>query len=89
MSLGPRDVIHLLGQVGQPYGSVRRCCERCGIMITEGMMVVFSALEFYGMAAGLTCVSPTAEPVSPSSPKPTPTRVGGPGLMRKPSRNKS
>lgn len=26
-------VLHLKTQRGQPYGSERRCCERCGIMI--------------------------------------------------------
>lgn len=25
--------LHLMTQRGQPYGSERRCCERCGIMI--------------------------------------------------------
>ena len=28
-----RIVVHLKTQRNQPYGSVRRCCERCGIMI--------------------------------------------------------
>jgi hypothetical protein len=26
-------VLHLKTDEGQPYGSERRCCERCGIMI--------------------------------------------------------
>ena len=25
--------VHLVTQRGQPYGSVRRCCEICGIMV--------------------------------------------------------
>ena len=25
-------VVHLITQRDQPYGSVRRCCERCGAM---------------------------------------------------------
>lgn len=25
--------LHLMTQRGQPYGSVRRCCERCGLMM--------------------------------------------------------
>jgi hypothetical protein len=29
-------VVHLKTQRGQPYGSERRCCERCGIMIWLG-----------------------------------------------------
>ena len=27
------EVLHLKTQRGQPYGSERRCCEECGIMI--------------------------------------------------------
>lgn len=26
-------VLHLMTQENQPYGSSRRCCERCGVMI--------------------------------------------------------
>lgn len=29
--------LHLVTQSGQPYGSVRRCCERCGQMCWRGM----------------------------------------------------
>lgn len=25
--------LHLMTQRGQPYGSTRRCCEQCGIML--------------------------------------------------------
>lgn len=25
--------VHLVTQDGQPYGSVRRCCEICGVMV--------------------------------------------------------
>lgn len=25
--------LHLMTQRGQPYGSVRRCCEHCGLMM--------------------------------------------------------
>lgn len=27
-----KTVVHLVTQMNQPFGSVRRCCERCGIM---------------------------------------------------------
>jgi hypothetical protein len=27
------QVLHLKTQQGQPFGSERRCCERCGVMI--------------------------------------------------------
>ncbi len=29
--------LHLVTQRGQPYSSVRRCCERCGQMCWPGM----------------------------------------------------
>lgn len=29
----PDDVMHVLSQEEQPYGSSRRCCNHCGIMI--------------------------------------------------------
>jgi len=28
-----KKVLHLMTQDNQPYGSTRRCCERCGRMI--------------------------------------------------------
>ena len=27
------EIVHILSQEGQPYGSERRCCNHCGIMI--------------------------------------------------------
>ena len=30
------EPLHLVTQTGQPYGSVRRCCERCGRMCWRG-----------------------------------------------------
>jgi hypothetical protein len=27
------EVLHILSQEDQPYGSTRRCCNHCGIMI--------------------------------------------------------
>jgi hypothetical protein len=27
------EVLHLVTQRGQPYGSVRMCCEECGVMV--------------------------------------------------------
>ena len=32
----PPTVLHLMTQRDQPYGSVRQCCERCGVMIVLG-----------------------------------------------------
>lgn len=34
-------VIHLMTQDNQPYGSERRCCELCGIMIWCGERPAF------------------------------------------------
>lgn len=31
------EPLHLVTQRDQPYGSVRRCCERCGRMCWPGM----------------------------------------------------
>ena len=28
-----RGPVHILSQDGQPYGSERRCCKHCGVMI--------------------------------------------------------
>jgi hypothetical protein len=28
--------LHLMTQDNQPYGSARRCCEKCGVMIWGG-----------------------------------------------------
>lgn len=33
MNVSDQTIIHLKTQRDQPYGSVRRCCEQCGIMI--------------------------------------------------------
>jgi hypothetical protein len=27
------EMLHILSQEGQPYGSSRRCCNHCGVMI--------------------------------------------------------
>ena len=29
-----RKILHLVTQRNQPYGSVRKCCERCGLAIS-------------------------------------------------------
>jgi hypothetical protein len=28
-----KEILHFMTQDNQPYGSQRRCCERCGVMI--------------------------------------------------------
>jgi len=39
------QVLHLMTQRDQPYGSVRRCCERCGRMIV-GTTLLYTTDEF-------------------------------------------
>ena len=31
--MSDRSIVHVLSQEGQPYGSERRCCNYCGVMI--------------------------------------------------------
>lgn len=33
--IGPIEIVHYMTQNAQPYGSRRRCCERCGAMCVE------------------------------------------------------
>lgn len=35
--------LHLMTQRGQPYGSVRRCCERCGLMLVARPLAFWDA----------------------------------------------
>lgn len=37
MDVTTTEPLHLVTQSGQPYGSVRRCCEVCGRMCWRGM----------------------------------------------------
>lgn len=39
--------VHVIDQTGQPYGSVRRCCNMCGVMAMPGMTYVESEAEWY------------------------------------------
>lgn len=32
-SLAPVPIVHVLSQENQPYGSERRCCNHCGVML--------------------------------------------------------
>lgn len=34
----PSDPLHIVSQVNQPYGSVRRCCSNCGAMCWPGQV---------------------------------------------------
>lgn len=35
-----RVVLHVVNQDGQPYGSTRRCCSYCGLMVSREMAYV-------------------------------------------------
>lgn len=46
-SAPPREPpLHVIDQSGQPYGSVRRCCNACGLMVHPGMRFVDSMAEW-------------------------------------------
>lgn len=46
-SAPPREPpLHVVDQSGQPYGSVRRCCNACGLMVHPGMKFVNSMAEW-------------------------------------------
>jgi len=34
------EKLHLITQRNQPIGSIRKCCERCGLMIRENFAYV-------------------------------------------------
>ena len=34
------EKLHLMTQRNQPYGSVRKCCELCGLMMQDGLYYV-------------------------------------------------
>ena len=38
--------LHLMTQRGQPYGSERRCCERCGLMLVGRPASFWEAHEY-------------------------------------------
>jgi len=52
----PPDVMfHVLDQSDQPYGSVRKCCNRCGIMIGTGMWAKSTVDEWSKLPRGNRC----------------------------------
>jgi hypothetical protein len=44
-SWSPSSVLHLKTQRNQPYGSVRKCCERCGIALVPPEPLPWTADE--------------------------------------------
>lgn len=48
----PKKILHLVTQRDQPYGSVRRCCEKCGLG-THKMEE-----NFLGFEHGFVCYKP-------------------------------
>lgn len=47
--------LHVVDQAGQPYGSVRRCCNMCGLMVHPGMRFVDSTAEWYASSKEGRC----------------------------------
>jgi hypothetical protein len=47
--------VHVLDQTGQPYGSTRRCCNRCGIMVTSGVRYLSSIEEWRALPDNQRC----------------------------------
>jgi hypothetical protein len=55
-SAPPRPLLtHVIDQSGQPYGSERRCCNRCGQMVVPGMIVVDSVAEWSDLPPERRC----------------------------------
>lgn len=46
---------HVIDQADQPYGSERRCCNRCGRMLVPGMIVVDSVAAWSGLPPEWRC----------------------------------
>lgn len=47
--------VHVIDQSDQPYGSERRCCNRCGAMAVTGMWIVYSIAEWNELPAEQRC----------------------------------
>lgn len=52
----PRHV-HVVDQEGQSYGSVRRCCNRCGLMATGTFMYVNAIADWNRLPAASRCTA--------------------------------
>ena len=50
----PRGV-HVVDQEGQPYGSVRRCCNRCGQMVSGAFIYVDSIADWNKIPVASRC----------------------------------
>lgn len=49
--------LHVIDQSGQPYGSVRMCCNMCGIMATPGIRFVERTEDWYAVPVSQRCKS--------------------------------
>jgi hypothetical protein len=47
--------MHVIDQTGQPYGSTRRCCNKCGIMAVPGMRYLTSTEEWQALPKDQRC----------------------------------
>lgn len=53
----PEPPVHVIDQTGQPYGSERRCCNRCGAMAVPGMQYVESTEEWWALPNDQRCLT--------------------------------
>lgn len=55
-SAPPREPpLHVVDQSGQPYGSVRKCCNMCGLAVSPGMRYVEHAEDWWKTPADERC----------------------------------
>lgn len=41
-----KEIVHVCDQSGQPYGSSRSCCNRCGVMVTDDATFVDNMSDY-------------------------------------------
>ena len=71
--------LHLMTQRDQPYGSERRCCERCGIMLVwrpptfwANHAYVEDEQQYYNQATFVTCEEQRRAELAPPTTGATP-----------------
>lgn len=55
MTDSKKSPVHVIDQSGQPYGSTRTCCNRCGLMHTPEMVYVGSIAAWKMLPDGMRC----------------------------------
>ncbi len=52
--------VHVIDQSGQPCGSQMRCCNRCGAMLVNGMMLIDNIAEWSALPESERCTRAAA-----------------------------